>query len=104
MTSFGAPRPTLSHPPPTTAAARRWLGRCRVSSGRLFGGGRAPRVAPTMQQEGEGRAEIYTYESPSLVYSAGWSVSAFSPGGRLPCLPQKTHAAALLPASLLPAH
>lgn len=29
-----------------------------------------------MQQQGEGRAEIYTYESPHLVYAAGWSVSA----------------------------
>lgn len=27
------------------------------------------------QEQGEGRAEIYTYESPNLIYSAGWSVS-----------------------------
>lgn len=28
------------------------------------------------QQQADGRAEIYTYESASLVYSCAWSVSA----------------------------
>lgn len=32
-----------------------------------------------MQQQGEGRAEIYTYESPHLVYAAGWSVRPDKP-------------------------
>jgi hypothetical protein len=38
---------------------------------------------------GEKRAEIYTYEAPSLIYAMGWSVSVPNPPS-----PPHTHARA----------
>jgi hypothetical protein len=46
----------------------------RARAAALVGGRRAGKLA-AMQQPGEARPEIYTYESANLVYSCGWSVS-----------------------------